>query len=140
MQWRIAADCMLQGVISALNRHLKLSLKKVTGSAVLVVHHNGAQLTTVVEDNCAAYRRNWLPPQNYIHTESAAHLWVVSEGDFCGEFCGSSAESSRKFAKIRFTASGKSAEIRRKVCGNFAEVFKQISATTPSRTTPEVNC
>ena len=40
---------------------------------------------------------------------------------------------------MRFIASGKSAKILRKVCGNFAEIVRRIPATTPSRTTPEVN-
>ena len=35
---------------------------------------------------------------------------------FCGKFCG-------KFSEIRFTASGKSAEILQKVRGNFADNF-----------------
>ena len=36
--------------------------------------------------------------------------------------------------KTRFIVSGKSAGIPRKVCGHFAENFRQISAKTPSRT------
>ena len=53
-----------------------------------------------------------------------------------------SAETREILQEIRFTSSGKSksAEILRKACGDFAEIFRSISATTPSRTTPQVNC
>ena len=56
----------------------------------------------------------------------------VGEGGFCGKFCGNSAEALRKLVEIRLAASGKSAEILRKFCRNFAETFGKISATTPS--------
>ena len=47
---------------------------------------------------------------------------------FLRKVCGNSAESLRKFAKIRFIASGKGAEILRKVAEisrKFAENFLQ---------------
>ena len=53
-----------------------------------------------------------------------------------GKVCGNSAENLWKFGKTRYIASGKGAEILRKVCGNFAEICGKFSAMTPSRTTP----
>ena len=41
------------------------------------------------------------------------------------------AETSWKFAKLRFIASGRGAEILQKVCGNFAEICGDFSAMAP---------
>ena len=51
----------------------------------------------------------------------------------CGKFAENYAENSRT---IRSIASGKGAEILRKVCGNFADIRGNFSAMSPSRTTP----
>ena len=50
-------------------------------------------------------------------------------------------QKSNYFFTVSFSpfTSSWSVEILR-VCGNFVESFREISATTPSRTTPEVNC
>ena len=70
-------------------------------------------------------------PQQFINR-------VVSEGFFCGNSAESVAETSRNLPqRIRFIVSGKGAESSAESFrGNFAEIFGNLSAMTPSRTTP----
>ena len=57
---------------------------------------------------------------------------------FLRKVCGNSAESSRIFEKMRFSASGKGAEIVQESCGNVAEICGTFPAMTPSRTQEEL--
>ena len=67
---------------------------------------------------------------------SAVHLWGRWQRGLCGHLCRISVEKLRKFAKCCFIVSGMVAEVQRKVCRNVREIFRQISAATPSQTTP----
>ena len=48
---------------------------------------------------------------------SAVHLWVVGEGFFCGKLVETLLKVCGKFEQLRFIASGKGAEILRRVAG-----------------------
>ena len=71
-----------------------------------------------------------------VATEGSSSLMGSSAKGSLRNVCGHSAKISLKFAEMRFIASGKGPEILWKVCGNFSESCGNLSAMTPSRTTP----